>query len=149
MTVGVDATRGVSESMVGGKYGSVRSAMMSIISESVSSILWTRRIKRACCVTSWAAASGSFRKYSSHSRSPLVIDSEPPRISISSNALCVTLGLYRNRSVGRIRGNQATFDNSQRNNLRSCMWVLGVVLVRMFVFSSSLLSVGARTHPLC
>ena len=37
--------------------------------------------------------------------------------------LCVTLGLYHNRSVERIKGNQATFDNSQRNNLRSCMWV--------------------------
>jgi len=36
---------------------------------------------------------------------------------------CVTLGLYRNRSVARIRGNQATFDNSQRNNLRSCVGV--------------------------
>jgi len=34
----------------------------------------------------------------------------------------VTLGLYRNRSVRRIKGNQATFDNSQRNNLRSCLW---------------------------
>ena len=39
----------------------------------------------------------------------------------------VTLGLSRNRSVGRIKGNQATFDNSQRNNLRSCMWVSEVV----------------------
>jgi len=48
----------------------------------------------------------------------------------------VTLGLYRNRSVERIRGNQATFDNSQRNNLRSCVWVsVGFwwCLVRMFV----------------
>jgi len=35
----------------------------------------------------------------------------------------VTLGLDRNRSVERIKGNQATFDNSQRNNLRSCVWV--------------------------
>ena len=34
----------------------------------------------------------------------------------------VTLGLSRNRSVGRIKGNQATFDNSQRNNLRSSVW---------------------------
>jgi len=34
----------------------------------------------------------------------------------------VTLGLYRNRSVERIKGNQATFDNSQRNNLRSRLW---------------------------
>jgi len=39
----------------------------------------------------------------------------------------VTLGLYRNRSVERIEGNQATFENSQRNNLRSCMWVSVVV----------------------
>jgi len=31
----------------------------------------------------------------------------------------VTLGLSRNRSVGGFKGNQATFDNSQRNNLRS------------------------------
>jgi len=45
----------------------------------------------------------------------------------------VTLGLSRNRSVRRIKGNQATFDNSQRNNLRSCVWVSGVVLVRMFM----------------
>ena len=36
---------------------------------------------------------------------------------------CVTMGLSGNRSVGRIKGNQATFDNSQRNNLRSCVWV--------------------------
>ena len=35
----------------------------------------------------------------------------------------VTLGFAGNRSVGRIKGNQATFDNSQRNNLRSCVWV--------------------------
>ena len=35
----------------------------------------------------------------------------------------VTLGLYRNRSVEKIKGNQATFDNSQRNNPRSCVWV--------------------------
>ena len=35
----------------------------------------------------------------------------------------VTLGLSRNRSVGRIKGNQATFNNSQWNNLRSCVWV--------------------------
>jgi len=39
----------------------------------------------------------------------------------------VTLGLSCNRSVGRINGNQATFDNSQRNNLRSCVWVSVVV----------------------
>ena len=37
--------------------------------------------------------------------------------------LDVTLGLFRNRSAARIKGNQATFDNSQRNNLRSCVWV--------------------------
>ena len=35
----------------------------------------------------------------------------------------VTLGLLHNPSVWRIKGNQATFDNSQRNNLRSCVWV--------------------------
>ena len=35
----------------------------------------------------------------------------------------VTLGLYRNQSVERIKANQATFDNLQQNNLRSCMWV--------------------------
>ena len=45
----------------------------------------------------------------------------------------MTLGLYRNRSVKRIKGNQATFDNSPRNNLRSCVWVSVVVLVRMLV----------------
>jgi len=44
----------------------------------------------------------------------------PPPPSV---VYCVTLGLYRNRSVERIKGNQATFDNSQRNNLRSCVWV--------------------------
>jgi len=49
----------------------------------------------------------------------------------------VTLGLYRNRSVERINGNQATFDNSQRNNLRSCVWFSVVVLVGMFVLISS------------
>ena len=38
----------------------------------------------------------------------------------------MTLGLYRNRSVERIKGNQATFDNSQRNNLRSFLWGLFV-----------------------
>jgi len=38
--------------------------------------------------------------------------------------MIVTLGLYRNRSVERIKGNQAAFDNSQRNNLRSCLWIL-------------------------
>ena len=37
----------------------------------------------------------------------------------------MTLGLSCNRSVGRIKGNQATFDISQRNNLRSCVWVFG------------------------
>jgi len=52
----------------------------------------------------------------------------------------VTLGLYRNRSVERIKGNQATFDNSQRNNLRSCMWVSVVV------FGLVLLSFG-REEP--
>jgi len=56
--------------------------------------------------------------------------------------LYVTLGLYRNRSVERIKGNQATFDNSQRNNLRSCVWVRWVVLVWMFVLVSP--SAGAE-----
>jgi len=44
-------------------------------------------------------------------------------IFTTGNTQTVTLGLYRNRSVERIKGNQATFDNSQRNNLRSCVWV--------------------------
>ena len=39
----------------------------------------------------------------------------------------VTLGLYRNRSVEKIGGNQATFDNSQRNNLRSLCVGVGSV----------------------
>jgi len=38
--------------------------------------------------------------------------------------------------LGESNGNQATFDNSQRNNLRSCSWVSVVVLVRMFVLIS-------------
>jgi len=63
----------------------------------------------------------------------------------------VTLGLYRNRSVEQIKGNQATFDNSQRNNLRSCVWVFGGnVFVRIFVpmsrslEASSLLFLSSR-----
>jgi len=40
-----------------------------------------------------------------------------------NDRLRVTLWLYCNQSVVRIKGNQATFDNSQRNNLRSCVWV--------------------------
>jgi len=67
----------------------------------------------------------------------------------------VTLGSYRNQSVRRIKGNQATFDNSQRNNLRSCVWVSVVVLVRMVVlvesffedFPSLLISVRALVRP--
>jgi len=55
-----------------------------------------------------------------------------------AESLIVTLGLLRNRSVWRIKGNQATFDNSQRNNLRSCVWSSVVVLVRMFVLVSPL-----------
>ena len=43
--------------------------------------------------------------------------------TIALDAQVVTQGLSRNRSAGRIKGNQATFDNSQRNNLRSCVWV--------------------------
>jgi len=50
----------------------------------------------------------------------------------------VTLGLSRYWSLGRNEGNQATSDNSQQNNLRSCMWVLWVVV---FGFS---LSIGVR-----
>ena len=48
-----------------------------------------------------------------------------PDLSSLSSPDCgpVTLGLYRNQSTGRVKGNQATFDNSQRNNLRSCVWV--------------------------
>ena len=49
----------------------------------------------------------------------------------------VTLGLYRNRSAGRIKGNQATFDNSQRNNLRSCMWVSWVVFGLSFFLAAA------------
>ena len=45
-----------------------------------------------------------------------------PAAAVEENADTVTLGLSRNRSVGRVKGNQATFDNSQRNNLRSCVW---------------------------
>jgi len=36
------------------------------------------------------------------------------------------------------KGYQATFDNSQQNNLRSCVWVSVVVEVRMFVLISLL-----------
>ena len=43
----------------------------------------------------------------------------------------MTLGLYRNRSVERIKGNQATFNNSQRNNLRS--WWVSSVVFRLFL----------------
>jgi len=52
----------------------------------------------------------------------------------------VTLGLSCNRSVGGFKGNLATFDNSQRNNLRSCVWVSAVVLVRIFVLVSLFVS---------
>ena len=56
------------------------------------------------------------------------------RLIIGSDHYSVTLGLSRYRSAARIKGNQATFDHSQRNNLRSCVWVSAVVfLVRMFV----------------
>ena len=37
----------------------------------------------------------------------------------------------------RIKGNQITFDNSQRNNLRSCVWVSVVVFVKVLVLMSS------------
>jgi len=42
---------------------------------------------------------------------------------LPAGARHVTLGLYRNQSVERMKGNQDTFDNSQRNNLRSCVYV--------------------------
>ena len=54
----------------------------------------------------------------------------------------MTLGLSHNRSVERIKGNQATFDNSQWNNLISCVWVSVVVFVEVFVLMS--LFLGAR-----
>jgi len=57
-------------------------------------------------------------------------------VGVWRNGLRETQRLYRNRSVERIKGNQATFDNSQRNNLRSCLWVSSVV------FGLSLLSSG-------
>ena len=70
-------------------------------------------------------------------KGPEVSDPEITAFDIDTNLITqtVTLGLFRNRSAGRIQGNQATFDNSQRNNLRSCVWVSAVVLVRMFVLS--------------
>ena len=45
------------------------------------------------------------------------------RYRVYTLANIVALGLSCDRHVGRIKGNQATFDNSQRNNLRSCVWV--------------------------
>jgi len=70
---------------------------------------------------------------------PPVFDVNPPVFGVSGvcppvSGICpsisglawwhgVTLGLSRNQSAARIKGNQATFDNSQRNNLRSCVWV--------------------------
>jgi len=54
-------------------------------------------------------------------------------INPQTKRACVTLGLSRNWSRERIKGNQATFDNSQRNNLRSCVRFRGVVFVRTFV----------------
>jgi len=50
------------------------------------------------------------------------LDTRRPE-EICADTLRVTLGLFRNRSAVGIKGNQATFDNSQRNNLRSCVWV--------------------------
>jgi len=55
----------------------------------------------------------------------------------------VTLGLYRNRSARGIKGNQATFDNSQRNNLRSG---LRGSFSRVHSVLSSLVSTG-RNFP--
>jgi len=43
-----------------------------------------------------------------------------------SSSTHVTLGLSLNRSAGGIGGNQATLDNSQRNNLRSCVYFGGI-----------------------
>jgi len=59
-----------------------------------------------------------------------LLNTERQRVIQASNVRfdeLVTLGLYRNQSVERIKGNQATFNNSRRNNLRSCMWVSSVV----------------------
>jgi len=58
---------------------------------------------------------------------PLSVQVQSQLLNTPSSSLLVTLGLSHNRSVGRIKGNQATFDNSQRNNLRSCMWVRGIL----------------------
>jgi len=38
--------------------------------------------------------------------------------SLCDTGCCLVTGVY-----GESKGNQATFDNSQRNNLRSCVWV--------------------------
>jgi len=79
--------------------------------------------------------------------SPLPLAGSRQRItkiqsSVYVNSKNVTLGLYRDRSVERIKGNQATFDNSQRNNLRSCVWfcvvVFGVVLVLISFYGGNL-----------
>jgi len=90
-----------------GRNGRVRAATISIIPDSVIWLPLPRMsMRRACWEISFCVASGNLIRYSSHGGFSLVMVS-------------VTLGLYRNRSVGRIKGNQATFDNSQRNNLRS------------------------------
>ena len=67
-------------------------------------------------------------------------------LSLPGMLLCVTLGLSCNRSAVRIQGNQATFDNSQRNNLRSCVWVRWVVFFGEDALVLSLLSLG-REEP--
>jgi len=48
--------------------------------------------------------------------------------------------------VERIKGNQATFDNSQWNNLKSCVWSSVVVLVRTLVLVFP--SIGAENLSL-
>ena len=64
-------------------------------------------------------------------------------LTTSTRALYVTLGLYRNRSEDRIKGNQATFNNSQWNNLRSCVWVSVVV------FGLSPFLLGGKSLVIC
>jgi len=56
-----------------------------------------------------------------------------PNIATSHHAALVTLGLSRNQSVERIKGNQTTFDSSQWNNLRSCACGFGGGVLVMFV----------------
>ena len=63
--------------------------------------------------------------------------------SVETRYPAVTLGLYRNWSVNGIKDNQATFDNSQRNNLRSCVWVPVVVFgLSLFLSGGKSLVIG-------